>query len=130
MQNTVGRGLKCSRQESPKESTRKLIAGKQLTLCGAREKERGEGEISIWKGALIMERGGEAKEITYRNKGVLPGRSTAYVIQEYYGRNAVNEYLGYGSGDYLTLYPRKRLYPSPLEIRKHNVHVRDIERDY
>ena len=77
-----------------------------------------------------MERGGEPKEITYRNKGACPERSGAYVVQEYYGRNAVNEYIGYDNGECLTLYPRRRLYPSPLEIRKHTVHVRNIKRDY
>ena len=73
---------------------------------------------------------GEVREITYRNKGALPGNRGGYVVQEYYGRNAVNEYSGYVYNDHFVLYPRRRLYPSPLEIRKHSVHVRNVERDY
>lgn len=75
-------------------------------------------------------RTGEPREITYRNKGIAPGRGNAYIVQEYYGRNAVNEYTGYDNGGHFTLYPRRRLYPSPVEITKKNVSIRDIKRDF
>lgn len=77
-----------------------------------------------------MERGGLPKEITYRNKGACPLKVGAFIVEECYGGIAVNEYIGYDKGGYFTLYPRRRLYSSPLELTKQNINVRSIERDY
>lgn len=72
-----------------------------------------------------------AQKLSYAVRGRVPGGANAYIVWEYDGASAVNEYTGYFDGESLIrLYPRRKLIPSTVDLKKLSVNIRETRREY
>ena len=69
-------------------------------------------------------------KLSYAVRGRIPGRSNAFIVWEYDGAFAVNEYTGYDNGAFLRLYPRRKLIPSKVDLKKLSVSIRETRREF
>lgn len=70
----------------------------------------------------------DAKKVTYKVMRVLTNRS--YIVWEHQYGAAVNEYVAYGRGDNLILYPKRKLIPSSLALKKRTISIHDTKRGF
>jgi hypothetical protein len=80
---------------------------------------------SIFRGRVgtLME-----DRITYHMRSFVP-RGKCTVIQRKNGHD-VNEYDGYDYGTHFVLVPRRRIIPSTVPIKRHEVDIHLIRRDF
>jgi len=69
-------------------------------------------------------------KLTYAVRGPAPGKANAFIVWEYDGASPVNEYTGYDNGTFLRLYPRRKLIPSTVELKKLSVNIRETRREF
>lgn len=70
------------------------------------------------------------KRITYTVRGVCTMKRNTYIIWEHVDDCAVNEYEGFDRGCEFTLYPKRRLMPSAVELKKKTVGIRETKRAF
>lgn len=56
-------------------------------------------------------------------------QKNCYNIIEYNGSIAVNEYSGYYKGNYFSLYPKRRIAPSRVDIKRKDVSIFKIKKE-
>lgn len=70
------------------------------------------------------------KRITYTVRGICSMKKNTYIIWEHVDGSPVNEYEGFDRGHEFTLYPKRRLMPSPIELKKKTVGIRETKRAF
>lgn len=70
------------------------------------------------------------KRITYTVRGIHSVKKNTYIIWEHVDGCAVNEYEGFDRGHEFTLYPKRRLIPNPVELKKKTIGLRDTKRAF
>ena len=56
-------------------------------------------------------------------------QKNCYNIIEYRGGLAVNEYSGYYKGNYFSLYPKRRIAPSCVDLKRKDVSIFEIKKE-
>lgn len=68
--------------------------------------------------------------ITYTVRGPDPKRNGCYIVWEHQDGAAVNEYTAYDRGQNFVLYPRRKLIPSTVELKKQTINIFNTRRDF
>ena len=72
----------------------------------------------------------ESKRITYTVRGPSPSKRNSYIVWEHVDGCAVNEYEGYDRGNEFVLYPRRKIIPSVVEMKKQTISIHDTKRAF
>lgn len=80
-----------------------------------------------------MEAKNTKQKITYKVMRCLPTSTPSYIVWEYQDAAAVNEYIAYEKRkqpDTLILYPRRKIIPSTIELKKQTISIFDTRRAF
>lgn len=70
------------------------------------------------------------QKITYKVMRCLPTSTPSYIVWEYQDAAAVNEYIAYDKGRNFVLYPRRKIIPSTIELKKQTISIFDTRRAF
>ena len=68
--------------------------------------------------------------ITYTVRGTDPNKVGCYIIWEHQDGAAVNEYTAYDRGERFVLYPRRKIIPSTVELKKQTISIYNTRRAF
>ncbi len=77
-----------------------------------------------------MDANEKKSRITYTVRGTDPKRNGCYIVWEHQDGAAVNEYTAYDKGENFVLYPRRKIIPSTIELKKQTISIFDTRRAF
>lgn len=71
-----------------------------------------------------------ADKITYTVRGMGREKVGTFIVWEHLNGSPVNEYTAYDRGDSFILYPKQRMMPSKVDLKKKTVLLRETRRAF